>query len=71
VLRNPSRVIKRGRELAAVLVKEDMSAKERAWLAQRGISKKVQDLPEGGKIVERKRSPPAWWAAFVLYGDGK
>jgi CHAT domain-containing protein len=71
VLRNPGRVLQRGRELGALLAKEGLSAKERAWLAQRGIYKKVEELPDGGKIVELKRSPPAWWAAFVLYGDGR
>jgi hypothetical protein len=28
------------------------------------------DLPDGGKIeAAPKRSPEAWWAAFVLSGD--
>jgi CHAT domain-containing protein/tetratricopeptide (TPR) repeat protein len=71
VLRNPDQVIKRGRELGALLAKEGVSSKDRAWLALRGIYKKVEELPDGGKIVELKRSPPAWWAAFVLYGDAK
>jgi CHAT domain-containing protein len=71
VLRNPGRVLLRGRELVALLAKEGVSAKERAALAQRGIYKKVEELPDGGKVVELKRSPPAWWAAFVLYGDGR
>ena len=55
--------------LLALLAKEGLSAKERTWLAQRGIYKKVEELPDGGKVVELKRSPPAWWAAFVLCGD--
>jgi CHAT domain-containing protein/tetratricopeptide (TPR) repeat protein len=71
VLRNPGRVLQRGRELGALLAKEGVSANERAWLAQRGIYKKVEELPDGGKVVELKRSPPASWAAFVLYGDGR
>jgi hypothetical protein len=37
----------------------------------RGIKGKLAtDLPDGGKIEEAaKRSPEAWWAAFVLSGD--
>jgi CHAT domain-containing protein len=69
VLRNPGQVLKRGRELEVLLAKEGLSAKDRARLAQRGIYKKVEELPDGGKIIELQRSPPAWWAAFVLCGD--
>jgi CHAT domain-containing protein len=71
VLRHPGRVLKRGRELEALLAKQGVSPEDRARLAQRGIYKKVEELPDGGKIAELKRSPPAWWAAFVLYGDAK
>jgi hypothetical protein len=31
---------------------------------------KLEDLPDGGKVADRqRRSPPAWWAAFLLSGD--
>jgi CHAT domain-containing protein/tetratricopeptide (TPR) repeat protein len=71
VLRNPGRVLKRGRELAELLAGESGSKQERARLARRGIYKEARELPEGGKVRGLKRSPVAWWAAFVLCGDGK
>jgi len=59
VLRNPDKVRARAEEL-------------KAEAAKRGILGDVAtDLPDGGKIEPvAKRSPPAWWAAFVLSGDG-
>jgi hypothetical protein len=53
-----------------LLVWKGTSQKERTRLAQRGICKTVEDLPDSGKIAHLRRSPPAWWAAFVLCGDG-
>jgi CHAT domain-containing protein len=66
VLRNPQLVIKRNKELAEQLAKRGFSEEE---LAERGIKKKAGTLPGGGQV--RDRSPVAWWAAFVLYGDGR
>jgi len=60
VLRNPDKVRARTEEL-------------KAEAAKRGILGDVAtDLPDGGKIEPAaKRSPPAWWAALVLSGDGR
>jgi CHAT domain-containing protein len=67
VLRNPGRVRQRRDELRPLLVKRGVAE---AALAQRGFGKAAQELPEGGR-VDDGRSPPAWWAAFVLSGDGR
>jgi CHAT domain-containing protein len=66
VLRDPARVRKRMEELRAVLVKRGVSE---ADLAARGFVKKAEDLPGGGKD-RGGRSWPAWWAGFVLCGQG-
>jgi tetratricopeptide (TPR) repeat protein/CHAT domain-containing protein len=68
VLRHPERVEQRSRELRDVLVKRGVSE---AQLAQRGLGQQPVALPEGGRIEPGtpRRSPPAWWAAFVLSGD--
>jgi CHAT domain-containing protein len=56
----------------AVLWDPERVRRRQRDLAQRGGTKLV-DLPEGGRIdgTRPRRSPPAWWAAFVLSGDGK
>jgi CHAT domain-containing protein len=50
----------------AVLNDPGLIERRRAELVQRGLGEVVAELPEGGRIV-----PPAWWAAFVLSGDGR
>jgi CHAT domain-containing protein len=65
VLRNPGRVQQRARELRDLLVPRGVPEE---LLAARGLGKQAGDLPAGGRI-EAGRSPPAWWAAFVLSGD--
>jgi tetratricopeptide (TPR) repeat protein len=69
VLRHPERVIERSRELRAEMAK-------RGWAEDdlRGPKgKKAVELPDGGTIKpgQPRRSPPAWWAAFVLSGEVK
>jgi CHAT domain-containing protein len=68
VLRHPEIVEKRSRELRDIFVKRGVSEDQ---LAQRGLAKQAVALPEGGRIESGmpRRSPPAWWAAFVLSGD--
>jgi CHAT domain-containing protein len=68
VLRHPERVEQRSRELREILVKRGVSE---AQLAQRGLGEQAVALPDGGRIEPgaSRRSPPAWWAAFVLSGD--
>jgi CHAT domain-containing protein len=62
VLRHPERVLARRAELVKRGVSEEA-------LAARGLGKAV-DVPDGGKVEEgQRRSPPAWWAAFLLSGD--
>ena len=56
VLNHPERVEERKKEL-------------RAELAKRGLGMQSVPLPDGGKV--QNRSHPAWWAAFVLSGDGQ
>jgi CHAT domain-containing protein len=69
VLRHPEKVGERAKELRGILVKRGVSEEA---LAERGIGKEAVELPEGGRVrAERKRSQPAWWAAFVLSGDGR
>jgi CHAT domain-containing protein len=66
VLRNPNLVVKSSKELAELLAKRGVSEKE---LVQRGLMPKAGTLPGGGAYKDR--SPPAWWAAFILCGDGR
>jgi tetratricopeptide (TPR) repeat protein len=67
VLREPERVEKRRQELRALLVRRGVPEDE---LATRGIGKRALPLPPGGGVASApRRSPPAWWAAFVLSGD--
>jgi CHAT domain-containing protein len=58
----------------AVLKDPGLVERRRTELAQRGLGKEA-DLPDGGVIVppdrSGRRSDPAWWAAFVLGGDGR
>ncbi|HEV3262882.1 MAG TPA: CHAT domain-containing tetratricopeptide repeat protein [Gemmataceae bacterium] len=69
VLRHPEKVGERAKELRGVLAKRGVSEEA---LAKRGIGKEAVELPESGRVrAERKRSQPAWWAAFVLSGDGR
>jgi hypothetical protein len=51
-------------QLRAELVKRGVSEPA---LQARGLGKKALALPAGG--TGGRRSPPAWWAAFVLSGD--
>jgi CHAT domain-containing protein len=66
VLNHPDAVLKRAGELRAELVKRGISE---PVLEARGFHKKALTLPPGGKDRTPPRSPPAWWAAFVLSGD--
>jgi CHAT domain-containing protein len=65
VLKNPSAVRRRARELRELLVKRGV--KEEA-LASRGLGKEAAVLPTGGGAKGQKRSPEAWWAPWVLSG---
>jgi CHAT domain-containing protein/Tfp pilus assembly protein PilF len=58
VLHHPDKVVARAKELRA----------EMPGVALRGIGKTAVPLPKAGKTATL-RSPPAWWAAFVLSGD--
>jgi CHAT domain-containing protein len=60
VLRNPKAVLARARELRSI-------AGDSVTL--RGVGKKAVVLPKGE--TADVRSHPAWWAAFVLSGDGR
>jgi CHAT domain-containing protein len=67
VLREPERVEKRRQELRTFLVKRGVPEET---LEARGIGKAALPLPaDGGGVAGARRSPPAWWAAFVLSGD--
>jgi len=66
VMKDPERVKARAGELRDLLVKRGVSEEV---LASRGLKKAV-DLPDGGKTeTGARRSPPSWWAAFLLSGD--
>jgi CHAT domain-containing protein len=65
ILRNPERVRKRTQALLAEARKRGVPEE-----ALRGPGRLALDLPDGGKIEQApKRSPEAWWAAFVLSGE--
>jgi CHAT domain-containing protein len=64
VLANPDAVLERARELRADLVKRGVGEQD---LETRGLGIQALTLPKGGK--GKRRSPVAWWAAFVLSGD--
>jgi CHAT domain-containing protein len=61
----------------AVLNDRGLVERRGAELTKRGIREVAEELPQGGRIVPPdrsgpgRRSPPAWWAAFVLSGDGR
>jgi CHAT domain-containing protein len=59
----------------AVLNDPGLVERRRTELERRGLGEKEVDLPGGGVIVppdrSGTRSDPAWWAAFVLGGDGR
>jgi CHAT domain-containing protein len=65
VLRDPERVFKRYEALRAELVKRGLTEEE---LQSRGFGNELKDLPDRGRIEERRRSPARWWAGFVLSG---
>jgi CHAT domain-containing protein len=65
ILRDPGRVRKRTPALLAEARKRAVPEEE-----LRGPGRLALDLPGGGKAEQApKRSPEAWWAAFVLSGD--
>jgi CHAT domain-containing protein len=65
ILRDPQRVRRRTEALLAEARKRGVPE-----ATLRGIGRLALDLPGGGKVKEApKRSPEAWWAAFVLSGD--
>ena len=66
VYRQPELVEKRRVELRAELKKAGATKEQ---LAQRGIEDEAVPLPIAGPGAPR-RSPPAWWAAFLLSGLG-
>jgi CHAT domain-containing protein len=65
VLRDPGHVFNKYQELRTELVKRGVSDTE---LQSRGFGKELKDLPDKGRIEERKRSPARWWAGFILSG---
>jgi CHAT domain-containing protein/tetratricopeptide (TPR) repeat protein len=65
ILRDPARVRRRTQALLADARKRGVPEE-----ALRGPGRLALDLPDGGKVEQApKRSPEAWWAAFVLSGD--
>jgi CHAT domain-containing protein len=65
ILRDPARVRKRTAALLAEARKRGVPEE-----ALRGPGRLALDLPDGGKVEQApRRSPEAWWAAFVLSGD--
>jgi CHAT domain-containing protein len=64
VLDHPEAVVDRSRELA-----RDAARRGLALDGLRGIGAKAVVLPAGGR-GEQRRSPPAWWAGFLLSGGG-
>ena len=66
VFHHPERVRQRAKELREALRKRGVSEEE---LDARGIGKEAGQLPAGPGQPAARRSPPAWWAAFVLSGD--
>ncbi len=66
MLNNPDKVSQRRLELSKDLAKRGVPEE-----ALRGPKPEAVLLPDGGKpqAGPPKRSPPAWWAAFLLSGD--
>jgi CHAT domain-containing protein len=67
VLCDPERVQKRSEELGLLLAQRGLPAEA---IGQRGLGESGE-RPDSGPIAPaaRRRSSPAWWAAFVLSGD--
>jgi CHAT domain-containing protein len=56
------------RQAQLVVLKDPKRVLDRGReLVKRGIGPKAGDLPDGGRVAER-RSPVAWWGAWVLSG---
>jgi CHAT domain-containing protein len=66
VLRDPQRIQKRTAELRQQLKKLGLSE---SALASRGLGKKAVALVGGP--AKKRRSPVAWWGAWVLSGTGR
>jgi CHAT domain-containing protein len=65
ILRDPGRVRRRTQALLAEARKRGVPEE-----ALRGLGRLALDLPDGGKVeAAPRRSPEAWWAAFVLSGE--
>jgi CHAT domain-containing protein len=64
VLRQPERVEARAKELAATLRKQGATAE---MLRTRGIDDEAVAAVQTGNGT--RRSPPGWWAAWLLSGD--
>jgi CHAT domain-containing protein/tetratricopeptide (TPR) repeat protein len=67
VLKDPDRVRRKGQELLAAARKAGVPEEQ-----LRGPKGRLAtELPDGGRVGPggRRRSPEAWWAAFVLSGD--
>jgi CHAT domain-containing protein len=65
VLHHPERVEQRVQEFRAALAKRGVPEER---LAQRGLAEALPVNPRADKVAP-PRSPPTWWAAFVLSGD--
>jgi CHAT domain-containing protein/tetratricopeptide (TPR) repeat protein len=66
VLNNPDRVTARAKELRAHLLKWGCGEAE---LESRGLGRKSLALPR--TAAGKARGPVAWWAGFILSGDGR
>jgi hypothetical protein len=64
VYKDPDRVKKRAAEIRAALLKRGVKEEELRGPKGR-LAVDLPDDPDG----DPKRSPPAWWAGFVLCGD--
>jgi CHAT domain-containing protein len=68
VLRDPGLVRRRAEALRAELAKRGVGEAE---LELRGFGRVLKKLPDGGRVEGGRRSPPLWWASFILSGDGR
>jgi CHAT domain-containing protein len=60
------------RQAQLTVLRNPQRVRDRAEELKRGPGFKPVTLPEGGRIQEAPvRSSPAWWAAFILSGDGR
>jgi CHAT domain-containing protein len=64
VLRNPDHVQKRAEVLLADARKRGVPVE-----TMRGVGRKALLLPEDSNSGTARRSPEAWWAAFILSGE--